>query len=739
LHEYTELHPAEARPELPYRPVALVLRLGFHDCLRYSDGTGGCDGCLEFNGFLGNFDGPWYQLQLNKTDIAFNNGLQHIVKILEEIYTNAKYPSATPSLPQSLKSSGKSRADLWAFAAIVAVEYGIETNNGVCDDAGFERPSGYTPPSNHWGWARMDPSNGGVHCNAKQGESECRVELSRPIAFRTGRRDCVVATTPGYITTKNERHPDSQTNGRGTIDFFKRDFNFTGRETVAIMGTHTMGRLHMGLTMFPYVWIKSGGQQFNNQYYRNLASKPDWHFVNDQGSRYGCTKQGDAWGQKPQTRWLTNTRLHLTTGGPTFWIMEKLICTDICMREDDVVPTAGCCTDNVPAGASCRPDGNRPNGSIASEQDCNDFWGCGCEKYAFHSGLDECMLNAEMGLYKDFSVDDNGIPYGCPGFESFNLQTWRSTWRPGTTFESHWSTIDGIRAEPQCPLNTLAEPTGSTPLHEIIEEYAAHQDHWVRDYVPTFEKMISNGYAPGDLTAAPDQWSGIICPRIMPEDSNQYWAIWSGATAGAPFVLTSQLDNRVLQVSHANGNVEVATRAANAAANQMWYWASDGSMLVNAYSQKLLALGGILTWDTRPHTGEADDSVWKVISGTNYKGEVKVVSRGWAESDGEGVVAWEEYGSVTQLWSVEMLPNTVAASTTSTTTSTTPASTTASTTTMTSSSTTTTMTAPTTTMDRGDDDHGADPTAPPASKNTRTTNVAPSLSLMLAVVCQVLI
>ena len=71
----------------------------------------------------------------------------------------------------------------------------------------------------------------------------------------------------------------------------------------------------------------------------------------------------------------------------------------------------------------------------------------------------------------------------------------------------------------------------------------------MRDYVPTFEKMISNGYAPGDLTAAPDQWSGVSCPRNMPENSNKYWAIWSGVTQGAPFILTSQLDYRVLQVN----------------------------------------------------------------------------------------------------------------------------------------------------------------------------------------------
>ena len=27
-----------------------VLRLGFHDCLKYEDGSGGCDGCLNWDG-----------------------------------------------------------------------------------------------------------------------------------------------------------------------------------------------------------------------------------------------------------------------------------------------------------------------------------------------------------------------------------------------------------------------------------------------------------------------------------------------------------------------------------------------------------------------------------------------------------------------------------------------------------------------------------------------------------------
>ena len=33
-----------------------TLRLAFHDCVRYADGTGGCDGCLNWNGVDKFFD-----------------------------------------------------------------------------------------------------------------------------------------------------------------------------------------------------------------------------------------------------------------------------------------------------------------------------------------------------------------------------------------------------------------------------------------------------------------------------------------------------------------------------------------------------------------------------------------------------------------------------------------------------------------------------------------------------------
>ena len=61
----------------------------------------------------------------------------------------------------SLRESGKSRADLWALAGIVAVEFGIETNNRKC----------------------RDPSSVGG-CHHLQGKPGCSITLNTTIPFR---------------------------------------------------------------------------------------------------------------------------------------------------------------------------------------------------------------------------------------------------------------------------------------------------------------------------------------------------------------------------------------------------------------------------------------------------------------------------------------------------------------------------------------------------------------------------
>ena len=124
-----------------------ILRLGFHDCLPYEDlgsqRISGCDGCLSNEGVL---EGISVQEYYNTSKHGFNgpdqrnitnNGLLFVADVLEEIYSNRSFPESLPSLKVSMKESGKSRADLWAFAALIAAEYGIEMNNLDCDGKGI--------------------------------------------------------------------------------------------------------------------------------------------------------------------------------------------------------------------------------------------------------------------------------------------------------------------------------------------------------------------------------------------------------------------------------------------------------------------------------------------------------------------------------------------------------------------------------------------------------------------------
>ena len=233
--------------------AAKALRLGFHDCLKYKDGQGGCDGCLHFK--AGKIDEvfDYHKMSFAKVENEFitnNNGLGHLAQVLEQIYINPDYPNShnlkTPKMEVSLKASGKSRADLWALAAIVAVEFSIEVNNLVCDANGA--------------W------NG--QCNSLYGEPECKVNLPRPIKFQTGRRDCVETGEEPYVSVKDEIHPNPWGSGQDTLDFYSENFGFNGRQSIAIMGSHTIGRFHGQISLLPYVWITNGERTFNNQYFR---------------------------------------------------------------------------------------------------------------------------------------------------------------------------------------------------------------------------------------------------------------------------------------------------------------------------------------------------------------------------------------------------------------------------------------------------------------------------------------
>ena len=222
-----------------------------------------------------------------------------------------------------------------------------------------------------------------------------------------------------------------------------------------------------------------------------------------------CTAETLADGSLGAVKYLAFTERQTQSGGPVMWVNFKHRCPNC---NSNLYKDTACCTQ-APEGLQCKPDEE------------SDFSGLGfgrCERFNTNLGQDEIALNCEVGLYLDFKVSDTGIPYGCSGLEAFNNTVWPN--EQGFCY-SCWSRVPKVENpdpmkndqwefdEVSCPLNKLQEPLGSTPLHEVFEEYAEDQQKWVNDYVPTFEKMISNGYSDGDLTDAPDQWTDVVCPR----------------------------------------------------------------------------------------------------------------------------------------------------------------------------------------------------------------------------------
>lgn len=683
-----------------------TVRLGFHGCVPEYDGTGGCDGQLYWDG-IGRIFMDYlntYALPLDVREVPnFNNGLGMPVKLLEEIYTNVSFPEDGPSLKVSLRDSGKSRADLWALAGMVAVEYGIFTNNEVCKNIEFQFPVPYPDglESNSW-W--------GKHCTQKLGMANCQIEIKpeNRFIFRSGRKDglpfelykktsgttcprdldivkeyyCEDAAeekgvaaefkeseTPhckvtgggtlchkdfkenynytGYwyfvthpltapkggvltpcradlqldLTTETEckaaakwlyleyggkevnvsgcfvmqmdtggfmdrlstrvyfgegppcpeqmdppspwinmrticRHehekaagymastwghePDSQKGGDVTAKYMKDQFGLNTRETVTLMGAHTMGRFHSRSELIRYIWVRNGGQMWNNEYYRNLANVPAYRF-----SDPDCSLIGDAWGQLPQGKWVPGgsfvthvSRGEQQNGGPVTWVLDRHLCTVDCVKNESLLFETGnffdpCCA-NIPQGASCKPDNGRPKGSNALHSD-DDLYN-GCERWITEGGNHELALPAEIGMMYQFAIDENGFAERCEGFDGG----------------------DGPHGEKGCKLQDFKAAGETMQMHEYVEIFAQDQNLWANEYMAVWTKTMQNGYETSQLTNLPhvDLTSGLICPTAMLLDVKiRYAQCFFPKDLSDPFVLISDMDQRILEMNATSGGL----------------------------------------------------------------------------------------------------------------------------------------------------------------------------------------
>ena len=89
-----------------------------------------------------------------------------------------------------------------------------------------------------------------------------------------------------------------------------------------------------------------------------------------------------------------------------------------------------------------------------------------------------------------------------------------------TKFGDWWYCPDHI-TDFECPLQEIAEPAGSDPMHVVVEEFAQFQNVWVAEFMAVLEKVLENGYQDGELEQGPDM-TGMRC-FLPEEDGNEDW------------------------------------------------------------------------------------------------------------------------------------------------------------------------------------------------------------------------
>ena len=228
--------------------------------------------------------------------------------------------------------------------------------------------------------------------------------------------------------------------------------------------------------------------------------------------------------------------------GPVHYIHEHYRAKDCLIKRYQV--STDCCKDLPPGQWVGKADGD----TIEDDHSDSDPENTGCEHFFHVDHNDEMALQCELGLYLDFKTKDGGFPYGCRGFEKFKPQNLpikevieevsKKGWLqmiysediqmlstiPEPKCKDRWwggTCLYGRKkSDPQCNLMTLQIPEGSTPMHEIFEEYASDNAKWIADFIPAFEKMLANGYQSDDLVNGPDAYTDVHCSRPPPGWSN---------------------------------------------------------------------------------------------------------------------------------------------------------------------------------------------------------------------------
>jgi hypothetical protein len=494
-----------------------LMRLVFHDCLRYTDGTGGCDGCLNHTNVGAPGPNPNKEADvfafkpLNDTD---NNGLTAIVEVLELIYMTVDWPWQEASLDASLYQLGKSRADFWQLAGLIALERTLERANRACDLDYHARQQ----------------------VTLLESREACEVKLTAPLKFQTGRSDCVPDSNDPqgrkYAAAKAESHPRMFGDANDATDFFKNEFQMGAVHSTALQAIH--GAVHVAHIGSKYTWF--GGGYLSNIFFRMIANKPTYRFRNGGDLSFGAgqniwkTAQGDKDGNPvAQTGWRASCMYSWDTpeGGPCFlrptgaksWDApnpDKII-FDSCVLD---VTSDGTCvidTDEGPcANAYCDENlieiGVEPDGAFAV---VNGSWydGVSDARVRHNTGWNnQFAFPWEIGAYwnltsQEYSETSAQRAIGCPGLDDDfgTINPVETDFSPKWPYRNMGKSNIFASFAMQCSLNTYS-PEGM-PMHEIVDKLASDNEYWAEQFLEAWQIMTSNGNT--GLTDGPQSsWLG---------------------------------------------------------------------------------------------------------------------------------------------------------------------------------------------------------------------------------------
>ena len=563
----------------------MMLRFGFHSCMKYKDGSGGCNGRLQLGGAFRRLYAPSKRYQCTgpgsesrrrgvapkchpregsvENSPGHNANMALLADHLERIYTVPTYPEWSPPLNKSLKETGKSRADLWAFATLASAWVGLRQNNQACKDGTAlysrwpEVPCNITMPNLKFFSGRRDSAEPvpqpqcASSCvptgrlfepfpgNCKPGTAPCSYD---EVCKLPECHDCEVCRPAfdgqhmprPYESLLPEAFPGTTFNGQQVADYFEKNFDFSKREAVAIMGAHSFGVVHPDTSAFRYDWTHQQADQLNTVFFRIIAGMNSKHFERlgrPHKFPYPPTVVGGPNGSVPRTFFQMHKDGKDVAGGhfQVFHVYERCpFCTsDGVLLEGSSLAWVGLDRKNTTV-APCELQGgksmsrmhcfrrdpccdlcrkatrvtylgenrtirDRPvydtEGLTAAEKDIFERARC-IQNFSEH----ETLLVSDLALHRDIKVNELGTPLNCDSHHPFGFDS-------------------------SCPRNMLADE-GDKPMSAIVEEYAKDQNLWAEHFKEALEHMLRSGVSEGQLREN-FHFDGISCAE--PTHGAQYY------------------------------------------------------------------------------------------------------------------------------------------------------------------------------------------------------------------------